>query len=68
MTGETEQTDFSGLVVMATVAALDGCPWVTKGHLWDLSSAVAALVVERASEVNSLLLPNGSLLRKVCNE
>ena len=61
MSGETEQSDFAGLVAMATVAALDGCPWVEKGHLWELSSTVAALAAERASEVDSLLLPNETL-------
>lgn len=64
MSGETEQSDFAGLVAMATVAALDGCPWVEKGHLWELSSTVAALAAERASEVDSLLLPNETLFEK----
>ena len=47
LSGETEQSDFAGLVAMATVAALDGCPWVEKGHLWELSSTVAALAAVR---------------------
>lgn len=64
MSGETERSDFAGMVAMAAVAVLDGCPWVAKGHLWELSSAVAALVVERAREVDSLLLPDGTLFKK----
>ena len=63
MSGETEQSDFAGLVAMATVAALDGCPWVEKGHLWELSSTVAARTL-RSQRVDSLLLPNETLFEK----
>ncbi len=59
MSGETEGSDFSGIVAMAAVAALDGCPWVEKGNLWELSSAIAEIVVSRVSEVDSFYLPDG---------
>ncbi|AHK12059.1 hypothetical protein PBI_ALSFRO_8 [Mycobacterium phage Alsfro] len=64
MTRERDQADFSGLVLMSVVAALDGSPWVTKGHLRELSSEVAAVAVERMSETDSFFLPDGTLFEK----
>ncbi|ACY39927.1 hypothetical protein [Mycobacterium phage LOCARD] len=64
MTRERDQADFSGLVLMSVVAALDGSPWVTKGHVRELSSEVAAVAVERMSETDSFFLPDGTLFEK----
>lgn len=59
MMGATEGSDLAGIVAMAAVAAMDGCPWVEKGHLWELSSAITEIVVSRVSEVDSFHLPDG---------
>ncbi len=68
MTGATEGSDFAGIVAMSAVAAMDGCPWVEKGHLRELSSAIAEIVVGRVSEVESFVLPTGEMWARTAGE
>lgn len=58
VTGETENSDFYGIVLNAAVAAMDGCPWVEKGRGLQVADGIAETVADRIGQVDSFLLPD----------
>lgn len=48
-----------GIVLNAAVAAMDGCPWVDKGHVVQVADGIAETVADRIGQVDSFLLPDG---------
>lgn len=63
-TGMTAGSDFMGIVLMSTVAAIDGCPWVQKDKTVEIAEAVAEMVADAVAEVDSFILPNGEHWRR----
>lgn len=59
VTGETENSDFQGIVFNAAVAAIDGCPWVEKGRVLQVAEGIAETVADRIRQADSFLLPDG---------